>query len=237
LNRLPSAQDSARLIKPTYPETLGALEEHYRRPLIGWSYNKVRALSRALFSGELSATAVESMFIAPPKEDSRSPKSIGRKANKEVAHLVRQHAVGRSFQCYDLKARKVALSVEHALTVNPGFYFVEYGVVKIFWLQPRRTYALTLAQMGLLNGLLQLSHFRDDFEEAELELLDLSAIEGVRTPQAFGRADLPKLTDDELRMGLEHLLRAYLVLKDRDDLRPERPAKEPEGPSPGLFDV
>lgn len=235
MNRVPSAQDSARLIKPTYAETLLALEEHYRRPLIGWSYNKVRSASRPIFSGEISVAAIEAMFVAPPHEEARSPKAIGRKANKEVALLLHEHAKGRTFQCHDLKPRKVFLSPEHALTVSPGFYFVENKRVRVFWLQPRRTYALTLQQMGVLNGLLRLSHFRDDFEDAELELLDLSAVDGVRRPQVFERADLPVLTDDQLKVGLEHLLRAYLALKDRD-LKPERPAKEPPPAHPGLFD-
>lgn len=236
MNRVPSAQDSARLIKPTYLETLQALEDHYRRPLIGWSYNPVRSASRPIFSGDLTAASIEAKFAAPSKhEDPRSPKAIGRKANREVALLLREHAEGRVFQCYDLKPRKVFLSAEHSLTVSPGFYFVEGGKVKIFWLQPRRTYALTIAQMGVLNGLLTLSHFRDDFEDAELELLDLSAVDGVRIAHVFGRADLPVLGDEQLKVGLEHLLRAYLALKDRD-LKPERPAKEAPPVHAGLFD-
>jgi len=234
LNRVPSAQDSARLIKPTFEETLASLREHYQRPVIGWSYNKVRNASRPIFSGDMTAAAIAGMFTAPAHEDARSPKAIGRKSNLQVAVMLRDHASGRVFKCHDLKPRKVFLSPEHALTVNPGFYFVEDGKVKIFWLQPRRTYALTIEQMGVLNGLLRLSHFRDDFEDAELELLDLSAVDGVRVPQVFGRADLPVLTEEQLRVGLEHLLRAYLTLKDID-LKPPRAAKEPPPAEPDLF--
>lgn len=196
----------------------------------------MRDASRLIFSGELTADSIEAMFKAPATEDPRSARATGRKANREVALLLRNHATGRSFKCHDLKPRRVALSAEHSITVSPGFYFVEQGTVKIFWLQPRKTYALSLPQMGILNGLLRLSHFRDDFEHAELELLDMSAVDGVRVPKAFARTDLPIPSEDELSVGLEHLLRAYLLLADRDDLRPERPSREPAASQPTLFE-
>ena len=201
-NRIPGAPDFARLISDDPEAILAGLKEHYSRPRIGWSYQWVQRNSRKIYSGELTEASIN--------EYQASGKRKGAKSNVEVALLLRQSAIGRSFQCFPIKPRRVKISREHSLTVSPPFYFVENGVVKIFWLQPRRTFALDDQQAGVLAALLRLSHFRDDFEDARLELYDASAPDGKnREPRVLGLSDLPVVSDRELTRAMEAFVWAY----------------------------
>jgi len=218
--KLPALQDMARIIRPTVHETSKELVVYYEgRP--PFSYDFVRRMAKSLFSGEVSLGQVQ-------KSCELRVHPAGRKQNSEVSELVWQAAQGRSFMCHDLSPRKFYIQKEQAIFVRPLFYFVENGVVKILWLQPRRRYGLSVNQLGILGSVIRHTFLVDDWAEATVQILDCSCPEGgsARALQMYEIEDLPILPDDKLLAAFEILLTAYNELVQSGYQRPVRRPKE-----------
>ena len=213
--RLPSAQDVVRLIRPTLGETVEATKAYYEQQP-AWSYGPARAVAKPVFSGEISLeTAVEGC------KTRGNP--LGRKSNAEVAAHVWHAAQGRSFLCYELSRRPFAIRKDLSFWVDPLFFFVEGGRVRIFWLQPRRHYAPTIEGLGTLAVIVRMT-FSDEFDDFELELLDLSVPDGTeeRVPRTFGFGNLPVLSEEQVQIALERFAQAYDTVRKTGVRRPTR---------------
>ncbi len=225
-NPLPSAVDAARIIDEDESVVERRLREYYKAARPPWNYNWVKRVSKNIYSGDLAVAAFRS---ALEQRTRKGKVRAGIEPNVDVALLLRKHSEGRVFQCFDIKPRKVFISRQYSLMLNPPFYFVEGGIVKIFWLQPRKQYALNDHQAGVLGSLLRLSHFRDDFSDAKLELFDASAPDATtREPRKLGLDDLPRISEEELTSSLRALLIAYERVKDINFKEPETENRETE---------
>jgi hypothetical protein len=226
----PSALDVVRLIRPTIDETTDGLKRYYEIPP-RWGYGPARAMAKPVFSGEVSMDAAV--------EGCRSRGNpLGRESNAEVAGLVWEAAQGRSFQCFDLSKRPFAIRQDLKFWVDPLFFFVEHGRIKIFWLQPRRGFYPTLEGVGTLAVIIRMT-FIDEFDEFDLELLDLSVPRGSkeRVPRTLGFSVLPLLSEDNVRAALERFAQAYDRVRDMGVQRPERhPRQSDNRRGPDLFE-
>jgi hypothetical protein len=226
----PSSLDVVRLIRPTVEETMDGLKRYYEKPP-QWGYGPAKTIAKPVFSGELSVeAAVEGCR--------RRGNPLGRDSNAEVAGLVWEAAQGRSFQCFDLSKRPFAIRQDLKFWVDPLFFFVERGRVKIFWLQPRRGFYPTLEGFGTLAVIIRMT-FIDDFDEFDLELLDLSVPPGSkkRVPRTLGFSVLPQLSEDDVRAALERFAQAYDCVRDMGVQRPERrPRPSDIRPGSDLFE-
>lgn len=225
----PSALDVVRLIRPTLEETTDGLKRYYEKPP-QWGYGPARAMSKPVFSGEITMEAA----VAGCR---RKGNPLGYELNAEVAGLVWEAAQGRSFQCFDLSKRPFSIRRDLRFWVDPLFFFVERGKVKIFWLQPRRGFCPTLEGFGALAVIIRMT-FADEFDEFDLELLDLSKPSGSkeRLPRTFGFSTLPRLSEDDVRGALARFAQAYDRVSDMGVQRPERrPRPSDTRPSSDLF--
>jgi hypothetical protein len=188
-------------------------------------------MAKPVFSGDISREAAL-------EGCRRRGNPLGRNSNVEVADHIWQAAQGRSFQCYALSKRPFPIRRDLSFWVDPLFFFVETGRVKIFWLQPRRRYAPTVTGMGALAVITRMT-YSDEFDDFDLEFLDLSVPDGMkeRVRRSFGFADLPKLPEEEVRDALERFAQAYDVVCKSGVQRPERRDRRRDDQRPlGLLD-
>jgi len=226
---VPSAQDVVRLIRPSDGETFDALKRHYERRPSVWNYRTSRAVAEPLFSGDISCDAA----VAACKRGH----PLGWKANTEVIEHIWRAAQRRRFYCHTLSPELFEIRRDLSILVDPPFYFVEDRKVKIFWLQPRRGYAPTIEGMGILAIMIRMA-FAHKFDDADLELLDLSVPKGEseRVARVFALADLPQISDATVADALQRFARAYDKICELGVKRPER-RRQPSGQAErDLFD-
>lgn len=212
---LPSTLDLVRLIKPSVAETVEALVLHYST-IPPWTYGPARGMALPAFSGEISLDA------AVRGCQTKGIQS-GRESNAEVAQLVWQAGSGRNVKCFRLHRRPFFIRNDLSFAVDPLFFFIEAGQVKIFWLQPRRGFNPTFEGLGIVAVILRMS-FADDFDNFDVELLDLSKPEGMkqRVARKFSFATLPVISDDDVREALARFAEAYDIVAAMGVQRPER---------------
>lgn len=217
---IPPIQDIARLVQPSEDATLQHLSQYYAE-VGAFNYGVARKLARALYSGSISLASALAAC-----DQKCSP--LGRRSNKEVAELLCLLISGRELLCYDLAPRSFDVRSDFRIPVRAPFYFVEARRPKIFWLQPRRSYALTHQQRGLLASVLRMTYAVDDFEAADLELVDLSVPEGskLREPRIFNFESLPLLNGQEVRDLLAKFVRAFERAQNDGMIRRERQRKD-----------
>lgn len=201
---LPPSHDLVRLIRETLDETTAALLEHFRRRPNKWGYQKARILAPYALCGDVPLAALKHAC------DSAKMLPAGRAANWEVVEAVHRVGSGRILQCHGMDHGTLRIRKDLALRVASDFYFVEGGVAKVFWLQPRRGFALTDKQLGMFGALIRAALLKGDFEEAGIEILDLST--PPRRPRVVRRLcldDLPAIGEEELVEGLQRVVDAY----------------------------
>ncbi|WP_244457580.1 hypothetical protein [Roseomonas fluvialis] len=166
----------------------------------------------------------------------------GRASNWEVVQLVHAAGAGRIVQCHGMDDGRLRVRRDLDLRVAADFYFVEGGKVAVFWLQPRRSYALTDTQLGMFGALLRLALLRGDFAGADVEVLDLAGPDGEpRNPRTLRLADLPTVDEGMVTDGIQRVVEAYDAIKKMDidwDALRRRGGKgdaPPPAPPPSLF--
>jgi hypothetical protein len=163
---------------------------------------------------------------------------LGARCNGEVVKILWQDAQRNSYFCHPLKDRLFPIRRDLSIPVRPRFYFVKDGVVHIFWLQPWKDFNLTEEQLGVLASVIKQTFVVDDFDNAELYLLDTSADEenGQRSPRVFGFDDLPILTDDALKAAFDRFAAAYDAFVAERRPKPEQSRRKHDPGQPRLFD-
>ena len=224
---LPACHDLVRFIRPTQPATKDALLGHFMRPPGFFSYEVARRVSPRAFEGELSSSALKQAC------DTIS-NAVGRKSNWEAVQAVQKSGSGRNVQCYPMHDVRLKVRKDLSIRVAVDFYFVENGRVQAFWLQPRRGYVLNFEQLGLFGALIRMTLLTGDFEDAGLELLDISAPDGkVRQSRTFTLDDLPYVEDRVVEEGIARVVAAYdeIVEMDIDWASIKRRPAGPDRPS------
>ena len=232
MKKLPSLelQDIVRVIRPSVSETEQALRDHWSS-VAPFNYELVRRLSIALSKGDVPLSQVEAACA-------RLRNKAARKPNADVARLLWRHLYGRSLFVHHLDKRLFPLRRDLGIWVKPIFYYVENGRVVIFWLQPRKTYALTDEQLGVLSSVIRRTFIVDDFEAADIEILDLSAPAGAndRATRVFSLESFKSISDEDLLSAFSRFAAAYDQVR-ASGFEPARrqPPREAEDDSDDLF--
>jgi hypothetical protein len=219
--RVPGPQDVVRLLRPTVGEIVQVLTLYYEQQP-GWSYGPARAMAEPVYSGELSLRAATEGCLTRGNP-------VGRRSNAEVANHIWAAAQGRNFHCHALAPRPFVIRSDLSIWVDPRFFFVEGGQVKIFWLQPRRRFSPTTEGLGTLATMIR-TVFADDFENFDLELLDLSVPDGEkeRARRIYRFAALPSLSEDVVTAALQRFAEAYDKVREMGVTRPARRPRRPD---------
>jgi hypothetical protein len=204
---IPPLHDIARIVQPTDIATYVALRDYYEQMSAVFNYRISKKLSRRVFSHEVPLQ----LALSACKRDWSK---VGQTQNAEVVKLIWQAGEGRNVKAYDAPSKGFPIRNDILIRVRPSFYFVERDKVSLFVLQPRRTFALTELQLGLLASIMRLSYMTDDFENVGLEILDLSSPEqkGLRLPQTYTLSNLPLLPDSEVEILLQRFATARDLL-------------------------
>jgi hypothetical protein len=227
---VPPLQDISRIIAPTDRETTAALIEYYDSEAGVFNYSLSQKIARYVFAHE---TTLDMAYQACAKERTET----GRTQNREVLELVWQAGSARKLTPYDVKPKVFSIRKDLQIKVSPAFYFVENRKANVFWLQPRRRYALNDVQLGLLASILKLTYLVDDFESVGLELLDLSVPEGEKSrgSRTFQLDTLPMIPLSEVETLLQSFARAFDAVTAAGVQRKKRRQKHLR-PDPDLFD-
>lgn len=219
--KLPSIQHIAKTIRPTATETERELHRIDRgRP--PFSYELSWRLARPLYSGEISKNAALSAC-------NRIKIPLGARCNAEVVQIIWEDSQGADYFCRPLGGRLFPIRKDLAIPVKPRFYFVKDGTVYVYWLQPWKAFDLTTEQLGLLASVIKMTFMVDEFENADLYLLNTSSDDdsGERRPKVLGLNDLPLLSMPQLTDALTRFASAYdsylLSRKSRSTSSSHRP--------------
>jgi hypothetical protein len=230
--RPPAFHDIARLVGRDVDETEVKLYKYYTNPdRAFFNYRCARSYSRLAFGRLLQ---LEQILAGCELEHTKQ----GRSSNSEVTRLVWDMNSHRTVQTYELAPKYLTIRKDLDIRVAPPFYFVENGLASVFWLQPRKTYALSVGELGFLASMVKLTYLVDDFRDVGFEVLDLSApaLNKPRKPTRYDLASFRILSEEETRGKLLLFATAYDRVVARGVQRSQRTAARPRPSGPDLFD-
>jgi hypothetical protein len=166
--------------------------------------------------------------------------AIGRSANTEVVTLAAPLAFGRNLQVFDMPPQRFQFGRDKFSAYRVPFFFVERGVVHVYYLQPRKRAALDLDQLGMVATIVKRFLLETEFfgHPCDVEFVDVSAPIGsdARWLRSYSLSDLPLWSDRRLTDRLTIIAEALdLVVSSGRVERRHRPRHAPD-PSMPLFD-
>jgi hypothetical protein len=161
----------------------------------------------------------------------------GQNSNSEVLQLLWDMAAHRTVQTYELAPKLLAIRKDLSIRVAPPFYFVEGTTAYVFWLQPRKNYALDLAALNLLSSIVKATFLVDDFRDVGFEVCDMSApaLGRDRNPTIYHLESFNIMAESETRAKLQLFALAYDRLVARGVERSKRTAKQQPLARPDLL--
>ena len=207
--------DAVRIATPDLDETIRRFVEHVTAPSPLWTYSPVRRVASPLLARELPLSAALAAC-------ERRGSAVSRRMNAEVAQLVWDAGEGRTMQCYPLSRRYFSIRHDLQLRIPADFYLVEQGRPVVFWLQPRKGFALDDFGRRLLASVVH-RELSLEWDEFDFEMLDTSPLSPgeARCARTFRFADLPLLSEREIAAVMQQFADAFDVVSEMD-LTPAR---------------
>lgn len=226
---IPAAQDIVRIVASTEEETERQVVEYFLRGGGAFNYSLSQKLAPHAYAHSIN---LEHALRACRHQRT----AAGAKHNSRVVELVWEAGAGREIVSHDLRPKVIRIRRDMQVRVAPAFYYVEGGVTRLFWLQPRTNYSLSLSKMGLLAALVREVFLVDDFEGVGFEILDLSVFPGtnVRRSRLIRQEDMPFISKEDLNSALQRFANAFERVRARGIERKRRPGKRPPT-GPDLF--
>ena len=163
----------------------------------------------------------------------------GRMSNEEVVRLAAPVAFGRRTQVFDLPRRQFPFSRDLFSGYRIPFFFVENGVVKLFYLQPRKGYALSLEQIGMVATIHKRYLLDTEFygNDSDVEYIDVSAdpVSEVRVLKRYNLNSIELWSERRLQDRLSLIAETLDYVRTSGLIQPKRKIRRPEPDMP-LFD-
>lgn len=143
---------------------------------------------------------------------------VGVKPNRDVVELAAPLAFGRATQVFDLPPRKFAFGKNRLSSYRLPFFFVESGVVKAYFLLPRKGPYMSYDSICGYATIIKTYLLEQEFfgESIDLEIVDVSS----RTGKSPRECRVYKLSDLNLwtEARLQNHLRVVSMALDRLEL-------------------
>ncbi len=236
---MPDLHDLVRLWESTFERTVEQVELHLTRPVPSVSYRHARANSQTAFSHAVP-------FAALKRGCERLRLETERKINLDVTEFLWDHGEGRDVRCINIDDHRLSLPPgvirlrkDVIIRVRADFIYLENRIPKFFWVQPRRGFALSTHQLGLMGSALRHTLLRDDdvfgpgYGPMDLEIFDLSVPPGLkeRVPRVYSSNTLPLVAASDVVEVLQRVVDAFDHVMTKpinwDAIRSRQPRKPP----------
>lgn len=234
MRRLPSppVPDLARMQAETSSEARAWMKDYYEGQGCPWNYRSGTKAIKVAYKG---IHRLDLLAAAAAQEKNKQSK----KSNGEIIGLAAPLAFGRKTQVFDLPPRRFPFGRDRYAAYRIPFFFVEDGIVKLYFLQPRKDNGPSFDELGMIGAIHQKYLLQTEFYglPADVEYVDLTADPdtGFRKLNSYKLSDLQlwpeKRVTDRLTLAAEAI--EFLEREGTVKSRRRSRSAEPEMP---LFD-
>jgi hypothetical protein len=229
---VPAVPDLARAAGSTRDEVISWFLVYYDTASVPWNYRSGIRCVKTAYRGlhdikQLTAGA-----------DSEKTKA-GRTANADIIGRAAPLAFGRTTQVFDLSRRRFSFGRDLYSGYRIPFFFVENGIVKLYYLQPRKEYHLTYDQLCMVATIHKRFLLDTEFfgQPVDVEYVDLSAdpITKVRGLHRYSLSSLELWPEKRLADRLTLISEALDYVRTSGLVKPWR-RQPPRAADMPLFD-
>ncbi|MDO9440920.1 MAG: hypothetical protein Q7T73_08520 [Beijerinckiaceae bacterium] len=215
----PNLPDLARLWGESRDELITSLIAYYSQDPVPWNYTNGVLGVKYAYKG---LSSLEMLLAVCEKEKIQQ----ARKSNSEIISLAAPLAFGRKIQVFDLPHKKFAFGKDYLSTYRVPFFFVENGIIKLYFFQTRKTSQLNDGQHAMIATILKKNLLDQEFfgMETDIEYVDVGAMAGQQSRKLTVRslADFTLWSDDRLEHRLAMIAGALDFIQDHELVRPRR---------------
>ncbi|TPN46989.1 MULTISPECIES: hypothetical protein [unclassified Mesorhizobium] len=209
-----------------------SLLEFYN-PIDGGKFNYLRAV-KAVRKAYKGFHQIDQLLAAPLSTKER----VGYKPNQDVIALASPLAFNRRTQVFDLTGRRFPFARDRFATFRIPFFFTESGVVKLYFLQYRKSFFLSKDVYCGMFSVHRKFLLEQEFygETCDVEYVDCSSDEdgGSRNRKVYSSQNLEMWSDERLTDQLGVVASAMDEIERRQlKVKRIRPLRDVELP---LFD-
>jgi hypothetical protein len=228
----PPVPDLACVEGETVADAVEWLTHYYEGEGCPWNY---RTGNKAIRWGYKGLHRLDLLLAACTQERTKQ----GRISNGEIIRLAAPLAFGRSTQVFDLPQRQFAFGRTRHAAYRIPFFFVEGGVVKLYYVQPRKEHGPTFEQLGMVAKIhkqyLLDTEFFGQISDVEYVSLGVEEKKGPRVVRSYSLDSLDIWSDKRLADRLTLISEALDTIEERGTVRSRRRSARPEPEMP-LFD-
>jgi hypothetical protein len=228
----PPVPDLACVEGDTVEQVIEWLTHYYEDDGCPWNY---RTGTRAIKAAYKGLHRLDLLSASCAQEKTKQ----GRISNGEIIGLAAPIAFGRSTQVFDLPARQFAFGRTRRAAYRIPFFFVEGGIVKLYYVQPRKQHGPTFDSLGMVAKIHKKYLLDTEFygQASDVEYVSLGAEEknGPRVVRRYSLANLKLWSDERLTARLTLIAEALDRIEGRGIVQSRRRPARPEPEMP-LFD-
>ncbi len=216
---IPPVPDLARAQGQTVEEVVEWFRnDYYTGPSVNGNYLTGTRCAKASYRGLHN---LPQLLAACDKEKQKQ----GKRSNSEVVELAAPVAFGRSTQVFDLPRRQFAFGRDLYANYRIPFFFVENGIVKLYYLQPRKGSNLTFDELSMVATIYKRYLLDTEFfgQTSDVEFVDVSANGGKhRSLHIFSLKDLELWPEKKLSDRLTLISAALDFIRENNLVEPRR---------------
>jgi hypothetical protein len=229
----PPVPDLARARGETVSELVEWFVEYHEEEGCPWSYRTGTKIAKTSYRG---LHRLDLLVAGCTKEKTKQ----GRKSNRELVELAAPLAFGRSTQVFDLPPRRFHFGRNRNAGYRIPFFFVESGVVKIYFLQPRKNNGPEFEDLGMVATIQKKFLLDTEFYglPVDVEFVDLSCVEkgGPRICRSYSLDKLQLWSEKRLTDRLTAISEALDTIDKKELVTPRRRIWSRPEPEMPLFD-